>query len=27
VSPSRAEGFDQLLCVRLNDSVFEVCAC
>jgi predicted kinase len=27
VPPSRAEGFDQLLCVRLNDSAFEVCAC
>jgi predicted kinase len=27
VPPSRAEGFDELLCVRLNDSAFEVCAC
>jgi predicted kinase len=27
VPPSRAEGFDELLCVRLNDSTFEVRAC
>jgi predicted kinase len=27
VPPSRAEGFDQLLCVRLNGSAFEVRAC
>ncbi len=27
VAPSIEEGFDELLCVRLNDSTFEVCEC
>jgi predicted kinase len=27
VAPSREEGFDEILCVRVNDSVFEVRAC
>jgi len=27
VAPSTEEGFDELLCVRLNGSVFEVHGC
>jgi hypothetical protein len=27
VPPTRVEGFDELMCVRLNDCVFEVRAC
>ena len=27
VAPSIEEGFDELLCVRLNDSAFEVRGC
>jgi len=27
VAPSIEEGFDELLCVRLNDSTLEVCEC
>ena len=27
VAPSIEEGFDELYCVRLNDSTFEVCEC